>query len=183
MIYTILKIIQLAAAGLLGFISALLTVDFTTHFIIKHDINIKDPTLVYYVKWFQNEAKEYGLLLDYSNLTIEFGDTTTNRSSGAMGYCQRLSGFKKIVLNKEYFARADEYTRKSLVAHEMGHCVLNRRHYLGCIEPRGYLDSGCEIAVSIMYPFINAVPFESNPEYYLNELFANYEDMEIPYFE
>lgn len=154
-----------------------------SHFVIKQEINIKDPTLVYYVKWFQEEATKHGLELDYNNLVVKFDNTATEDKPGTKGYCQRLHNFRRIVLDINYFARSDEYRRKALVAHEMGHCVLNRRHYLGCLHPRGYLDNGCEMAASIMYPYISSIDLQANEEYYLYELFSNYEDMEIPYFE
>ena len=151
---------------------------------VKYPMIVQDSELLSYVNWFKEQAIKHGVEdLDYSNLIVRFGDTKSNNNEYTMGYCIRLAEHREVVLYRPYFIAASVYTKKALIAHELGHCILNRRHDLRCVEPPGYRENGCELSYSLMFPAINSVDFENHEEYYMKELFENYESREIPSFE
>lgn len=59
------------------------------------------------------------------NLIIEFGETS-NQYAGAT--CYSNNGTPRITVNKMTWDAFSDQSRKEMIFHEMGHCVLNREH-------------------------------------------------------
>ena len=54
-----------------------------------------------------------------------------------LGYCKK-EAFKtpKIILNKLYWKNMNEWYKKQLLYHELGHCILNLKHsHDGLMQP------------------------------------------------
>lgn len=69
------------------------------------------------------------------NLIIQFGTLGTKSSNGMeVGICETgpvgLNGSEayKVTVDTNFWNSADDYTRESLLFHELGHCLLNRLH-------------------------------------------------------
>ncbi len=82
-----------------------------------------DPLLLPFTKSFAKEA------LRFSGRSYSDTPTTTvfeELPKGIAGQCDHRDGH--IAINKTYFQKIPYYLRELLVFHELGHCILNRRH-------------------------------------------------------
>lgn len=121
-----------------------------------------------YVNEFSQYAKKYNKVIDTSNLSIEFGETK-EEGEDVVGLCYTYenSKDKEIVLDKEFWDSTNEIKRKELLFHELGHCILDKRHDKTIINPPGR-------PKSIMYPYvISTYWIENYFEEYIAELFSN----------
>lgn len=112
-----------------------------------------DPILAPYV----NEYVAYkGRGLNY-DIPIQFAELNGN----TVGVCTRWStGERQIQIDKEYWDNwLDEGERREVIAHELGHCDLNRDH-----TPHQYP------ALSIMDPYVFSLT-PSDIAHYMTELF------------
>lgn len=81
------------------------------------------------------------------------------------------NGYKQIEIDRTYWSEADEQARIGLLFHELGHCILNRKH-----EERTQFYSGSglygDVPISLMYPINFYSEFYTElQDYYLTELF------------
>lgn len=116
-----------------------------------------------YVAEFQQKSVEYGDPVEITDLVIKFGPMT---SPLERGYCE-MGGNQSptIVIDQTYWNSADEGARKSLLLHELGHCVLNRTHDAKL--------TNAGVPESLMNPYtIPSNVFDYNENYYWQELFA-----------
>lgn len=94
----------------------------------------------------------------YYEIPIQFVDLYGN----TVGLCTRWSsGERQIQIDPYYWDSMSENMRYQTIAHELGHCDLNRDHVN---------DMNNGLPVSIMYPFAFTPPYHYLP-YYMNELF------------
>lgn len=124
----------------------------------------KDPRTIRGINpIFQPYIEQYttykGSLLDYE-IAIQFSDLPENQN----GRCTKFpSGERQIEIDQEWW---DNYsydnTRFTVIAHELGHCDLNRRH-VATLLPNGK-------PTSIMFPY-NFSIFPEDMDYYIKELF------------
>jgi len=100
--------------------------------------------------------------LDVTDLVMEFEtieqdpETTTTR----LGVCYtRHNTTPRVIIGPETWVNMDETRRKLLIYHELGHCVLFRKHIEGT-------------NTSIMNPILlSSAVFKKNEDYFINELF------------
>lgn len=107
--------------------------------------------------------------IDLDSLNISVVKKLPGNSPNAIGACNNSTG--DIYLLDSYWRNATYSQRKSLIYHEMGHCILKRNHLSRKING---------IAVSMMYP--NSEFDHFYPRYreeYVKELFTkNSDDIE-----
>jgi hypothetical protein len=96
-----------------------------------------DPELTPYINEFVSLAGAYGKSgISASQVYLQFGNTAPQGVS-VIGVCERSSRYRRVTINATFFnaPTTDEDTRKSLIFHELGHCLNNRKHridqYLG----------------------------------------------------
>lgn len=131
-----------------------------------HDYQVSiEPQYQTYVDRFLSDAHSMNRNIKIYDLIIK---TTESLRGEIVGQCQK--GFNTtpvIVISKKYWIDLSEFEREELLYHEMGHCVLMRRHR----------DDTDEMGIpkSLMYPYML-------PEYvyryyrneYVSELFLNH---------
>jgi len=73
----------------------------------------------------EGEARQFSPVLDVELLDLRFGSL----EEAVRGQCQLFSdGRRAIVIQPSYWANADEWSKELLIFHELGHCLLDRRH-------------------------------------------------------
>ncbi len=119
-----------------------------------------DPQFSGYVEGFKTAS---GNTVTIDDLIIQFGDTENPR---ARGICRVADdSTPTIIVNQTTWEAISEAEREELIFHEMGHCVLGRKHHA-----RTRTSGAPE---SIMYPFsLTAHEYESEKQYYHDELFG-----------
>ena len=111
-----------------------------------------DPAFIPYRNEFVNYATQYNKVNNSQTISIMFADLPADQLSKEVGVC--ISGFtdgNHIQIDKITWSSLNDWERRSLIFHEMGHCCLGRVHrtdtalnfYLGSYAP-----------VSIMYPYL-----------------------------
>jgi len=80
-----------------------------------------------YVSLFVFYGNLFGRSLVYSKLIIEFENSP---SSFYVAYCSSVNNNqnKKIKINNDFWKNLSEIYKSQLMAHELGHCLLNRPH-------------------------------------------------------
>lgn len=113
-----------------------------------------DPVFQKYVDYYVS-IKRSGL---HTYIPIQFQDL----DGTTVGLCTRWSsGERQITIDPYYWNNAlDEGEKYEVIAHELGHCDLNRDH----VEHK-------YPATSIMDPYVFSLN-SSNTSYYMNELFS-----------
>lgn len=78
-----------------------------------------EPALAPYVSQFSS-------LVGYplSGIIVEYGDVL----SPSIGVCIKGKSIPRVIIKKSTFKNLSEARRWALVAHELGHCILNRVH-------------------------------------------------------
>lgn len=86
-----------------------------------------DTELQPYLDRFMAEGKlrQFTPVLDVELLDLRFGSL----EEAVRGQCQLFSdGRRAIVIQPSYWQNATEWQREFLIFHELGHCLLDRRH-------------------------------------------------------
>ena len=143
-----------------------------------HGANIEAGLESSYSK-FLAEAAIHNIKLDsdrIDHLKITFGDIKQKSEIGTkvLGYCETSAlGARDIVIDQDYWAKSIDLDREQLMFHELGHCLLGRKHRTDLKRTNGR-------PVSIMYPTIlGSVTYHENESVYgdyLRELFTNMDD-------
>lgn len=94
---------------------------------------------------------------------------------GPAGQCNEwrvgVNDYEEITIDPDKWARMNDWHRKWLLKHELGHCLLNRDHNNDYLEPN--------VPVSVM---IDTVPpnaaelWRTRSQYYINELCGEQHD-------
>jgi len=94
-----------------------------------NDVSIVvDVQLEEYFESFNNEASAYGYDVS-KELSLINGYLEVLSGTTAAGQCKTYSdGRREIVIDSEYWQRADPLEREFILFHELGHCVLDRDH-------------------------------------------------------
>jgi hypothetical protein len=131
---------------------------------VVHKKAIVNNQFSVYTKFFEDNARLYGVKINMNNLVMDFVDSYPVR--GWVGLCERGKGVTRYVtFHKEYFNSRSPEAKYALVLHELGHCVLDRSHV------EGYLKDNCP--KSLMHPSDGLFGcFFKNQDYYLRELFG-----------
>lgn len=117
-----------------------------------------------YTKYFEDAAKLYNVKINMNNLVVGFVDSYPIK--GWVGLCETGKGVTKYVsFHKAYFDSRSPEVKYALVLHELGHCVLGKKHV------DGYLKNNCP--KSIMHPSDGLFGcFFKDQDYYFRELFG-----------
>jgi hypothetical protein len=116
-----------------------------------------EPSLLPYVQRFINDASQYGKKLSYEDLTVIYDSI----DSDTVAYC---SGADRVVVSKKYWDTFSDLSKELVMYHELGHCLLDRRHTTLQLPSRK--------PASIMNPVMFNYT-ESERPYYKQELFEN----------
>lgn len=138
-----------------------------------------DPMLQPYVNRFVADAASVGRTIDITNLIVQFAPDLGSDSLGeTVGDCMvqyyegNVYGTPTILIDRPFFEGTDEWSRHTVMYHEMGHCVLFRVHRFDWLSIYGPDLVEHSIAASIMWPYViasaDAQMFEN---YYISEMF------------
>lgn len=120
---------------------------------------------------------------ELNQISLAFKDMKTDSFEFVIGYCEIIkentggimpetyTKGRVIRINRAWWNQATEADKIILMSHELGHCILKRRHKDSFVKTRmgAYLRS---IKESIMHPYhVNTIDFINNNDYYWNELF------------
>ena len=116
-----------------------------------------------YVRSFESEAAHQGKTLKVTDLVIQFGPMKNHLERGI---CE-IDGdaTPTITINEDSWNRMDDSEREPLIFHELGHCVLHRRHQ------NGQMKDGVPTSLMNSYS-ITEFTYSTYREYYLHELFS-----------
>lgn len=137
-----------------------------------------------YVDSFLVESKIHGhpveipaLLVSYihNEWISEDTDVSCRPRAHMLGYCNLKDAVLEIAIDKDYWDGADYEEQLSLVFHELGHCVLHRRH-----KDDRILVGGRRIPVSLMNSTQEDEQsyFLEHFDFYMDELF-NFESDQL----
>lgn len=107
------------------------------------------------VTYFVREGEARGIpdVRKLANVAIEFAKLDI----GTMGRCERdFFNGRKILIDAARWETLDNWERKSLILHEMGHCALNQEH-----RPGSLMNAGRNMGAEL----------QANEKQYLDELF------------
>jgi len=138
-----------------------------------------DPALQKYVDAFVADGATAGRNLDITNLIVRFSPPLGSSSLGeTVGECKtqyyegNIYGTPTILIDQDFFNATDEWSRHTLLYHELGHCVLFRVHRFDWISLYGPDLYQHSIASSIMYPYVIAsADAQMFANYYVSEMF------------
>ena len=102
------------------------------------------PDLVQpYIERFELEAQRRGYDLQIDSLIVEFeSDLQGGDAAGLCTFANRQSPIPHIQLDTtSYNWQNNEYQRETLIFHELGHCILNRRNHRDDYLPNGNIAS------------------------------------------
>lgn len=124
-----------------------------------------DPEFQEHLNNFNKDSKKYNVDVSYYKLITVFSNNT---SQGQLGYC--MPHLNLVVISRKAWNYLDAHSRKLLLYHEWGHCLLKREH----VEISFDFPTYCPM--SIMYPYIEPSQRcynKSTQEFYDRELFTN----------
>jgi len=116
-----------------------------------------------YVRSFQAQAAAHGQNVQVTDLVIKFGPM---ENKFERGICE-INGDETptILINEEAWNQMSEDEREPLLYHELGHCVLKRKHRAD------QMSAG--VPASLMNPYtIAGWTYDQYRTYYLNDLFT-----------
>lgn len=140
------KMKALLLCGVLQIVSCGAAIEEVKDFIIDNpDSNRRiyhktDPAFTALIMSFEHYGRKYvGSSFEVGDVPINFYE---DRDPRTKGICNTYaSGRREVLISKHYWDRATYLMREALVFHELGHCVLNRRH--------------TEVYTSLMYLYIH----------------------------
>lgn len=117
-----------------------------------------------YVTRFEARSASVGQAVTVTDLRIKFGNTD---GSNELGVCEIGEDVTPtITIEIDTWDLLDDAEKESLLFHEMGHCVLRRRHKTEVTR--------VGIPASLMNPYIiDGYTYTENNSYYSRELFSH----------
>jgi hypothetical protein len=133
----------------------------------KTDLYQIDSEFSSFVQTFEATSVTQGADVSINDLVLEFGSTPTMNETGV---CEITEGeTPRVTINERIWTNLNTMDRQEVIFHELGHCVLRRKHQDGTVTVGGYWGT---IPSSIMYPYrIPGSIYEPNQEFYDEELF------------
>ena len=118
---------------------------------------IVDPPFAPFLESFRKDAAARGIH-NLRRPAIRMAELPDREAKLYYGFCRRRKDNITVVINVRYWGSLTEGRQKRLIYHELGHCLLGRRH----------MEDDSE---SFMYPFIlGAIP-SVREEHELDKLF------------
>lgn len=181
------QILTILLLSLINSCTACVTMKLTTGYHYGTDPKI-DSEVAPYLLEFMDEAHKRYVYPDGSDLVIQILPMNQHPIVGKCFYANGIEG-PYIMLDQKFWSYSSDTSRKILVFHELGHCLLLRDHSEAFFKPKN-LDAGPyrtldlrnifhmmkedEIPDSIMYPYVlDADEFNNNKSHYMDELFYN----------
>jgi hypothetical protein len=123
-----------------------------------------------YIDRFELEAQRRGYDIVIDSLIVDFGsDLQGGDAAGLCTFANRQSPIPHIELDTtSYNWQNNEYQRETLIFHELGHCILNRRNHRDDYLPNGNITSIMRSTGEQLY---GGTLNYFKREYYLDELF------------
>lgn len=133
-----------------------------------------DPVIQGFVNDFVADAALHG-----KNLTVDtiimFGDVHSRQggqAEDAVGICNVGPNGGTVTLDEKYWNRISDWSKKILIYHELGHCVLSRVHDTAMEEIIDMDNFKLEVPASIMNPNnLTPVAADSYTKALIDELF------------
>jgi len=116
-----------------------------------------------YVQKFEQEATVQGQTVKVTDLIVKFGPMENQYERGI---CEiQGDSTPTILINEDAWNDMSEDEREPLLFHELGHCVLKRKHRADQMGPG--------VPASLMNPYtIAGWTYEQYRKYYIQELFS-----------
>lgn len=123
--------------------------------------NTPDPVIQGLVNDFVSDAGLHGRTLTVDTIIV-FGDVKAQGGeTNAAGVCNVGPNGGTITLDSTYWNRVGDWSKKILLYHELGHCVLGRVHTTEMVEVTDIDNYTQSAPASIMYPS-NLMPIASD---------------------
>jgi hypothetical protein len=121
-----------------------------------------DPEFMPFVDQFMQDSRDNGNPVQVSDLKMHFGPTASPQEAGV---CEiKGSETPEVTINKDAWNDMTVEEQKELLYHEMGHCVLKRKHRSDLLKDGS--------PASIMNPYtMDNYTFVKYEAYYVQELF------------
>lgn len=131
----------------------------------KPEINVDPELSPYYNKFIQN-GKNSGVDLSKRDITLRFVPTIKDEQQNGviLGVCYFEDN--DVEINRESWDSLSIEKREALVAHELGHCILDRDH-----EDSTDQLTGKKLSLMNAY-LISTTDFTTKYDYYMRELFS-----------
>jgi len=127
-----------------------------------------DSTFLPYVQNFELAGVSEGKDVKITDLIVAFGDTPSMNETGVCEIADNET--PKVTINQRIWNTLSNTDRQEVVFHELGHCVLRRRHQSS--EMMGF-GGMTRIPESIMYPYrIPGTTYQAHIAQYHDELFS-----------
>jgi len=124
-----------------------------------------------YIERFKTEAKPYEIKIE--DLYIKFHDF---KGAPAIGDCRHAVWnwhFVPLIrIDRDWWGRSSELAKELLIFHELGHCILSKKHNNNRVKDEIYPEF--ERPESIMNEYVIAEEwYQAYKEKYIKELFEN----------
>lgn len=123
------------------------------------------PAFIKYYDSFIMDANTHGYPLDpNTGITIQYGPMTMDSSAAECTHLGHMAIGATINVREDFWDKQPDRVRKSIIYHELGHCLLGREH--------------SPYRTSFMYecaPAIDWVTYKAYPELFTQEMFDNAE--------
>lgn len=126
-----------------------------------------------YALHFQAMALKNGRSIKINNVIIDFDPALSG--SSILGQClstltEDTFTVPRVTINPQFWNVSSLANREQLIFHELGHCVLNRKHREDFVRTA---DGWNTIQASIMYPYhLGESKYDYNYNEYMKELFT-----------
>lgn len=160
------------------------------------NLKVQDQSIEVYVNEFNSYVSSYGTTVINKGIYYNFGDLSS-LPGHVLGKCVSYKNDNIVFIDPTFWASASDWDRRSVVFHELGHCILGRSHrtfyyqgptlhYDGGYKPAWplvgkYLSDGQTLnpnyrgdwPISLMHrSVVRQARFQVEESYYLTELFA-----------
>jgi hypothetical protein len=110
-----------------------------------------------------------GKITGITDLVVEFATVKKIDDKDIIGLCFTTESPPRIALDLNWFISQNDYGKKALLYHELGHCILRQSHR------NGILANKCKTSIMSEYVVGNKC-LEDNYKYYIDELFSHAQD-------
>lgn len=88
-----------------------------------------EEALYQYFSRFEEEARARGFNYDLTNLEISASiEEIEQEHIAGQCACNRFRSPRKVTIDRSFWNRASDLYKEFIIFHELGHCVLDRRH-------------------------------------------------------
>lgn len=122
---------------------------------LNDNLKIQDQNLQVYVDEFDSYVSSFGTPILNKGIYYKFQDLSS-LPGHVLGQCTAYKSDNLIFIDPAFWATANEWDRRSVLFHELGHCVLGRGHRTLFFEgPSLYYDGGYKPAWPLVNHYLN----------------------------